>query len=586
MPSYTNRMNKIYGLILILFLTACSGQSDQIAPDSDAVTITVIGTNDVHGDLLPGPRKGGLTTFSGYVAAIRAARAEDGAVLLIDAGDMWQGTLESNLVEGKSVVQAYNAMNYTAVTIGNHEFDFGPVGENSIPANDAEDPRGALKQRAIESDFPVLTANIINSSSGELVEWDNVSPSTMVEAAGLKIGIIGLITKGALQVTATANTVGLDIAPLAEASIREAQKLREDGADIVIVTAHAGSGCTKFDDPYDLSSCRTNAEIMRLAKAVPKGLIDLIVAGHEHEGVAHFVNDIAVTSAFSNTRAFHRVDFSIDRSTGEIVERQIFPPQLNCPAHNRETGECEWIEKDPTIVELPVYEGTVVRPTAELQAIADAAIAHTEAIKSEPLGVTLETAFLRDNTPESPIARLFTDAILEETDADISIHNTSGGIRADLQAGPLTYGDIYQISPFDNQVVILDVSGADLRRIIEAQVPRTGRRAGFSGMQVYVDCIAGDPTVKMVLNDGREIQAEDNIRISTNDFLATLGDGILTPGMPEGGYQFEPDGRMNRDLIVSWLKKRGGSLSHREYAITETNRRWNFSDSFVAQCQN
>ena len=105
-------------------------------------------------------------------------------------------------------------------------------------------------------------------------------------------------------------------------------------------------------------------------------------------------------------------------------------------------------------------------------------------------------------------------------------------------------------------------------------------------MQVYVDCAASDATVKMVLNDGREIQDVDRIRISTNDFLATLGDGILTPGMPDGGFQFASDGRMNRDLIVSWLKKRGGSLSHREYATTETNRRWNFSDSFVTQCQN
>ena len=579
-------MNKFYGLILVLILTACSGQSDQIAPESDAVTITVIGTNDVHGDLLPGPKKGGLTTFSGYVAATRAARAEDGAVLLIDAGDMWQGTLESNLVEGKSVVQAYNAMNYTAVTIGNHEFDFGPIGENSIPANDDEDPRGALKQRAIESEFPVLAANIVNSDTGEPVEWDNVTPSVMVEAAGVKVGIIGLVTAHMLQVTATSNTVGLEISPLADATIREATKLRADGADIVIVTAHAGGGCTAFDDPNDHSSCRSNAEIMRVARALPEGLVDHSIAGHAHNGMAHTVNGVAVTSAFSNTHAFDRVDYTVDASSGEILERRIFPPQLNCPAHNRETGECEWSERDPAIVEPPVYEGNVVRPTAEVQAIIDEAIAHTEAIKSEPLGVTLETPFLRDDTPESPIARLFTDAILEETDADISIHNTSGGIRADLQAGPVTFGDVYQISPFDNQVVILDVSGADLRRIIEAQVPKTGRRAGFSGMQVYVDCIAGDPTVKMILNDGREIQDEDNIRVSTNDFLATLGDGILTPGMPEGGYQFEADGRMNRDLIVSWLKKRGGSLSHSEYAITETNRRWNFSDSFVAQCQN
>ena len=326
------------------------------------------------------------------------------------------------------------------------------------------------------------------------------------------------------------------------------------------------------------------SEIMRLAQALPDGMVDLIVAGHEHEGIAHVVNGVAVVSAFSNTRAFDRVDFTIDVASGAVLERKIFPPQLNCPAYNRETGDCEWLERDPAIVEPPVYEGTVVTPMAEVQASIDAAVAHTEAIKSEPLGVYLEDPFIRDDTPESAIARLFTDAILEEVDADISIHNTSGGIRADLQPGPLTYGDIYQISPFDNQVVILDLSGADLRRIMAAQATKTGRRAGFSGMQVYVGCIAGEPSIKMVLDDGQEIQDDDRIKVSSNDFLATLGDGILTPAMPEGGFQFETDGRMNRDLIISWLKKRGGSLSQREYEVTETNRRWNFDDSFVAEC--
>ena len=205
-------MKKISGLIIFLVLTACSGQSDSDKTASDELIITVIGTNDVHGDLLPAPNRGGLGIFSGYVSAMRSARADDGTVLLIDAGDMWQGTLESNLVEGKSVVDAYNAMGYAAVTIGNHEFDFGPVGPNAVPAGDAEDPRGALKARATESDFPVLTANIVNSETGEPVEWDNVSPSVIVNAAGVRVGIIGLVTFNALQVTATGNTVGLSIA--------------------------------------------------------------------------------------------------------------------------------------------------------------------------------------------------------------------------------------------------------------------------------------------------------------------------------------------------------------------------------------
>ena len=88
-----------------------------------------------------------------------------------------------------------------------------------------------MKQRAIESEFPLLAANIVNSNTGEPVEWDTVTPSVMVEAAGVKVGIVGLVTAHMLQVTATSNTVGLEISPLADATIREATKLRGRSVD-------------------------------------------------------------------------------------------------------------------------------------------------------------------------------------------------------------------------------------------------------------------------------------------------------------------------------------------------------------------
>ena len=100
------------------------------------MTLSVVGTNDLHGALVPGgPERGGLASFGGYVANLRAVRARDGAVLLVDAGDMWQGTMESNLSEGRTVVDVYNQLGYTAAAIGNHELDFGPVGPAPTPAS-------------------------------------------------------------------------------------------------------------------------------------------------------------------------------------------------------------------------------------------------------------------------------------------------------------------------------------------------------------------------------------------------------------------------------------------------------------------
>ena len=571
---------RILTSILLLLLAACATHDDS----SQHVTLTIIGTNDVHGALLPKEFSGGLATFSGYVAAVRAARASDGgAVLLIDAGDMWQGSLESNLVEGKTVVDIYNAIGYTAATIGNHEFDFGPVGELAVPASADDDPRGALRQRIREARFPVLSANIVDTATGELIAWDNVAPSTMVEAAGVKVGIIGLLTAGALDTTIAANTVGLEIAPLADAIMREAPRLRAQGADIVIVAAHAGSRCTEFADPRDLTSCDIDGEIMRVARALPAGLVDHIIAGHVHQGMAHVVNGIAITSSFSNTYAFDRVDFTIDRRTGEVIERKVFPPQVNCPAFDRASGECAWLESDPALVQPASYEGRVVEAVPAVEAIVAGAKAYAAAIKSEHLGVTIATPFDLEGNPESPLGNLLTDAILDGVEADVAIHNVSGGIRAILPAGELTYGKVFEIIPFDNRVTYVDVSGAALRRIIATEATKQSRRAGFSGMRVFVGCDNGAPEVEMVLNDGRTIADDDSIRIVTNDFLVTLGDAILTPAVPEGGFDAIDDPRLTRDLLIEWFRTRGGSLNAGDFS-TAANPRWNFTESFAAQC--
>ena len=238
-------------LLTGLLVAACS--TTPTAPQNPLL-LTVIGTNDVHGVFLPDSKRGGLATLSGYVDAVRAARDEDGgAVLLIDAGDMWQGTLESNLQEGAPMVEAYNAMQYTAAAIGNHEFDFGPIGDLAIPQSDTDDGLSSLKLRAAEMDFPLLSANLIDDTTGHLIDWENITPSVMIDVQGIMIGIVGVVTERALVTTMAANVVGLSVEPITESVIREATALRADGAQFVIVTAHAGSRCEEFDDPHDLS---------------------------------------------------------------------------------------------------------------------------------------------------------------------------------------------------------------------------------------------------------------------------------------------------------------------------------------------
>jgi 2',3'-cyclic-nucleotide 2'-phosphodiesterase (5'-nucleotidase family) len=527
-------------LLAIAFLASCSAPTELI--------ITVIGTNDVHGQLIQTEERGGIATVSGYVGAVRNAREQDGGgVLLIDAGDMWQGTLESNLSEGAAMVSAYNALGYTAAAIGNHEFDFGPIGPQAIPSSDEDDPVEALKQRATEADFPLLAANLIDANTGFRVDWENVHPSVLVDVNGVKVGIVGVTTSNALQRTIAANVRELRIAPLVPAIKEQANKLRKEGATLVIVTAHAGGMCTEFDNPNDLSSCVGTAEIFEVARALPAGLVDHIIAGHVHQGVAHIVNGISITSSYSSTRAFSRVDFSVDRSSGNVISRRVYPPH--------------------PVVAGAEYEGQVIQTNAEVEMIAERARQRAKDQKEAKIGIRLETPFTLSGNPESTLGNLFTDALLAETDVDVVIHNVAGGLRQNLPAGELTFGDVYQLSPFENRLVILNLTGAEIRQIIAEQVHRR-IRIGFSGMRAAVACNSAEMTVALHFADGREILDSDSVTVAVNDYIALGGDDILTSVTPEGGYLIDNSLPLTRDVFIDWLGDKGGSINAEDFDTT------------------
>jgi len=556
--------------LLVTIISAALAIACAPAPtSSNHVIITVLGTNDVHGELISRPGRGGMTTFSGYVSATRAARVEDGALLLVDAGDMWQGSLESNLNEGFAMVDVYEAMGYAAAAIGNHEFDFGPAGPKSIPESAEDDPQGALRTRAAKADFPLLASNLIDSSTGKMVDWENVHASTMVTRAGVQIGIIGVLTTKTPASTIAANTRGIEIGPLADTIEAHARVLRADGAALVVVVAHAGGYCEEFDDPYDLSSCDMSREIVRVAQDMPNGLVDHIVAGHHHSGVAHIVNDIAITSSYSNTRAFSRVDFTIDRGTGEVVDRQVFPPQkIWSPSDSDAPG---------------TYEGRPVVPMAEVVAVAERAQEFAAQRKAEKLGVFLEARMQHQTRPESALGNLMTDAVLESNDADISIHNIWGGIRAELPEGEVTFGSVFLMFPFDNRIAIVEMSGADVRKIIAVQAHNGGSSAGFSGMRVFVSCNDNQMSVRMLRPDGSEIGDAETLRVVANDFLLLGGDEILTPVIPEGGFAMPSGTPTVRDTLVSWFRSRGGRM-HADDFFKPGELRWNRPDVMPADC--
>ena len=570
-------------ILLTAVIGACAVNDRAMRPDDTLVVISVLGTNDVHGQLLPQDGRGGLTTLSGYIEALRAARSADsGGMLLIDAGDMWQGTLESNLSEGATVVEAYNVLGYTAATIGNHEFDFGPAGPAATPHSEADDARGALKLRATEANFPFLAANLIDTETNQPVDWPNVKPSVIVEVAGVRVGILGIMSSNALATTMAANVRGLRVAPLAETILNEATLLRGQGVALVIVTAHAGSHCTEFDDPMDTSSCNLMGEIMQVASELPAGLVDHIIAGHVHQGIAHVVNGIAITSGYANTRAFDRVDFTVDRSTGITQDRRIFPPHRLCRFVETTSGECAESADGTGSIVTASYEGRPIVANDEVVAIAVRAEEFARERKAQELGVFLETPITLEGRPESALGNLMTDALRDMSGADVSLHNVYGGIRAGLPQGELTYGSLYQMFPFDNQLLILDLSGADLRKVIESQVFST-RHAGFSGMQVFVSCAGDQMDIAMLLHDGRAIQDDDIVRVAVNDYLALGGDEILLPILPDGGFDIPNNIPLARDALEEWFTARGGRLRADQFLDPEMPR-WNLPEKLPQNC--
>lgn len=574
-------MRKIIVTIFAAALGSIACAPTPTTPRPNLVVISVMGTNDVHGELVPQADRGGLQTLSGYVAALRDARANDGAVLLVDAGDMWQGTLESNLTEGAAVVDTYNALGYAAAAIGNHEFDFGPLGPNAIPQNDNEDPRGALRRRASELDFPLLAANLIDTATNRRVEWENVESSTMATRAGVNIGIVGVLTESTLRTTMAANTIGIRVAPLAEAVIHEARGLRAAGADLIVVVAHAGARCEKFDDPGDLSSCDMSGEIMQVANQIPPGLVNHIVAGHVHRGIAHVVNGIAITASFSNSYAFSRVDFTINPDLGQVVSSRIYAPQSNCAKTPDDRGYC--VSESDEASAPANYEGRPVVAMDSVVAIVDQAQQLAERRRAEKLAVSLETTITLRAQPETALGNLMTDAVLHGTGADISIHNVYGGIRAELPEGELTYGSVFRMFPFDNRIATIELSGRDVRKIIANQVHNAGRRAGFSGMRVFVSCADGKMAIRMVKPDGSEIADADTLNVVANDFLLLGGDNILTPAMPAGGFDVPYGTPLVRDVLVSWFKQRGGTINASEFYDPE-NLRWNLPAALPEGC--
>jgi 5'-nucleotidase len=473
------------------------------APAPGRRTLRIIGTNDFHGALearadARGVRRGGAAAVAGAVARAAAECRPACETLLLDGGDMFQGTPASNLAYGRPVVDVYNALGYAAAALGNHEFDWGV---------------DSLRARMRQARYRFLAANV-RYADGRDVEW--VPNDTIVRRGPFRVGIVGVATVETPNTTKAANVRGLRFDAPAPIVDSIARSLRARGADAVVVVAHAGAFCGRD------AAAACGGEIVDFANALTER-VDAIVSGHTHSAVDAVVRGTPVVQARSSGRAIAVVDLVPgEPGSGSAVLRDVLTDSIAADAR-------------------------VAR-------IVSRATAGVAARVTRPVGTV--AAPLRREGSQYALGNLIADAQRAAGSADLAVMN-NGGIRADLPAGPATYGTLFEVQPFGNVLYRVTVRGSDLRAYLERLVDGDGPpRAHVSGVQVGYDSTAprGARLRSARLTSGREIADSATYRVVLSDFLLTGGDGL---GLGKAALKTEPLNVVDLDALIAYIRGLG-----------------------------
>ena len=550
------------------------------------VGIALIGTSDLHGYVEPttltvkdaqgvehSVRRGGLSLLGGYVDNVRKRMP----VVLLDGGDLFQGTLVSNLNEGQAVIDGYNALGYTAAAIGNHEFDYGPQGPKSVPITEQDDPNGALKARIAAARFPFLSANLLDKKIGLPVGWPNLYPSKMVVVAGVPIGLVGALTEDTPRTTNVLNLRDVTVGPIISAVRAQAQNLRRNGAAAVFLTIHEGAHCRDFSNPRDSKPCENeDGRVVPIARAL-HDVIDAVVAGHSHAGIAHFVDGVPVIQAFAYGRAFARADLWFRKTQNGFVldksQTRIYPPtevcsvQVPSPKPGVAAGPkpiqstCEVQALSGQTLRPAVYENLPVTDHAGVQLALEPHIARAAQKKSQALAVSLHKRLPRQFKAESPLGQFLADLTqlgatrIAQEPVDLALQN-GGGIRNELPQGPLTYGHVFEVLPFDNRLALLRMPGQAIIELFSRNLAGShGVLIPSTGFTVASRCETGLLAVDILGPGGKPIDRQRNYTVAVSDFLALGGDafGAVLPRLGPGAVRILEDTSL-REVIVEQLR--------------------------------
>lgn len=423
------------------------------------IVIQIVHTNDIHGR--SAHVKDETVGFEKLATYIRQQEAD----LVVDAGDLLHGQAFATLEQGGSIAELVKAVGYDVITPGNHDWNYG---------------KDRLKELASLSGAVMLAGNVTQDSSNFFGN-DGTFTKTV---DGIKIGVLGVFDPDVKTATAPRNVEGLTFADDAETATKLAQKLREDGCDIVIALSHQ-LYCEDF--------------ISRT-----KG-IDVLIAGHEHMVLDNYYPDangkeVKVVETGYYFQNVGCLSITYDPNEGKIVsmEEQLLSAQ-----------DAEGLDSDETITKL--MSEISERQKKQLTQVVGTT-GHELDGKWEDLRVE-----------ETGLGRLVTAAYLKETGADIAFEN-AGGIRLGktLPAGNITYQDIIDISPFGNYIVTKQITGEAVRSILEKSID-----IGIKNKISYDEWIkTGSDQVRWPDHNGNYLQFGGLTAVYTPD--KPMGERVLT----------------------------------------------------------
>ncbi|CAN7518349.1 LysM peptidoglycan-binding domain-containing protein [Agrobacterium tumefaciens] len=418
-----------------------------------------------------------------------ALKAQGKNVLLLNAGDNFQGSLFYTTYKGTVEAEVLNAMKFDAMTVGNHEFD------------DSEDGLAGFLDKV---QFPVVTANVVATTASKI--GDRVKPSIVLEVGGQKIGIVGAVANDTAELATPGPniTIAEDVAKISE----QVQKLKQDGVDKIIALTHVGY-------PRDLEF---------IAK-IPD--VDVVVGGHTH-------------TLLSNTdqKAEGPYPTLVDNPGGYKV------PVVQAGQYSKYLGDLKVVFDDSGVVKEskgdPILIDSSFKPDEATLKRIDELKAPIEALKSKVVGSSegpIEGDRKVCRVKECSMGNLVADATLARVkDQGVTIaFANSGGLRSSIDAGDVSMGEVLTVLPFQNTVATFQLKGEDIRAALENGVSQiddgAGRFMQVSGLKYSFDRSkpAGGRVVSVDVKEGDAFVPLDPAKtyiVAANNYVRTGGDGF------------------------------------------------------------